>query len=202
MPRIAGVGMTPFGRHRTRTLASLAEEAARDALDDAGLSTADVDAVIVSNAVHGGIDGQPGIRGQLMFAAIDFGNVPIINVENACASASTAFHLAISYILSGSADVVLAVGAEKMVTDDKTASLAAFHGSGGGIAVDATLARLSDFAARTPAPDDEGDTADRSVFMDVYAAFARDHMARYGTTQRMLAAVSAKNHRHSVHNER
>jgi acetyl-CoA acyltransferase len=202
MPRIAGVGMTPFGRHRTRTLASLAEEAARDALDDAGLSTADVDAVIVGNAVQGAIDGQHGIRGQLMFAAIDFGNVPIINVENACASASTAFHLAISYILSGSADVVLAVGAEKMVTDDKTASLAAFHGSWDASAVDATLARLSDFAARTPAPDDEGDTADRSVFMDVYAAFARDHMARYGTTRRMLAAVSAKNHRHSVHNER
>src|SRR5712675_2561315 len=129
MPRIVGVGMTPFGRHRTRTLSSLAEEAARSALDDAGLSTTDVDAVIVGNSVQGAIDGQHGIRGQLMFAAMDFGNVPIINVENACASASTAFHLAISYIGSGSAEVVLAVGAEKMVTDDKAASLAAFHGS-------------------------------------------------------------------------
>jgi acetyl-CoA acyltransferase len=201
MPRIAGVGMTPFGRHLTRTLSSLAEEAARSALDDAGLSACDVDAVIVGNAVQGAIDGQHGIRGQLMLAAMDFGNVPIINVENACASASTAFHLAISYIGSGNADVVLAVGAEKMVTDDKNASLAAFHGSWDVASVDATLARLTDFGARTPVPGGAGGAGDHSVFMDVYAAFARDHMARYGTTRRMLAAVSAKNHRHSVHNE-
>jgi acetyl-CoA acetyltransferase len=36
--------------------------------------------------------------------------------------------------------------------------------------------------------------------MDVYAAFARFHMKRFGTTQRQLAAVAAKNHTHSVHN--
>ena len=47
-----------------------------------------------------------------------------------------------------------------------------------------------------------GTTSDKpySVFMDVYAAFSRHHMKRFGTTQRQLAAVSAKNHRHSVHN--
>ena len=41
-----------------------------------------------------------------------------------------------------------------------------------------------------------------SVFMDVYAAFCRHHMAKFGTTQRQMAAVSAKNHQHSVHNHR
>ena len=48
----------------------------------------------------------------------------------------------------------------------------------------------------------EGSTSDRpySVFMDVYAAFCRQHMRRYGTTQRQIAAVAAKNHGHSVHN--
>jgi acetyl-CoA acetyltransferase len=39
-----------------------------------------------------------------------------------------------------------------------------------------------------------------SVFMDVYAAICRNHMSRYGTTQRQIAAVAAKNHQHSVHN--
>jgi acetyl-CoA acetyltransferase len=39
-----------------------------------------------------------------------------------------------------------------------------------------------------------------SVFMDVYAAMCRYHMKRYGTTQRQIAAVAAKNHKHSVHN--
>ncbi len=48
----------------------------------------------------------------------------------------------------------------------------------------------------------EGSTSPKpySVFMDVYAAFARSHMRRWGTTQRQLAAVAAKNHAHSVHN--
>src|SRR5262249_38422786 len=47
-----------------------------------------------------------------------------------------------------------------------------------------------------------GTMSDRpySVFMDVYAAFCRSHMKRYGTTQRQIAAVAAKNHQHSVHN--
>ena len=39
-----------------------------------------------------------------------------------------------------------------------------------------------------------------SVFMDVYAALCRHHMKTYGTTQRQIAAVAAKNHQHSVHN--
>ena len=53
----------------------------------------------------------------------------------------------------------------------------------------------------TPPPDSET-TEPHSVFMDVYAAFCRHHMATFGTTQRQMAAVSAKNHGHSVHNPR
>jgi acetyl-CoA acetyltransferase len=50
----------------------------------------------------------------------------------------------------------------------------------------------------------DGTTADRpySVFMDVYAALGRQLMRKYGVTQRQIAAVAAKNHRHSVHNDR
>jgi acetyl-CoA acyltransferase len=197
---IAGVGMTAFGRHLDRSLGDLACEAARQALADSGLATGDVGAIVVGNAVQGAIEGQHGIRGQLMLGAMDFGSVPIINVENACASSSTALQVAISYVISEMADVVLTVGAEKMVTDDKAASMAAFHGSWDVSAVDATLEGLAALGAGTPIPEDELARADRSVFMDIYSAFARDHMARYGTTQRMLAAVSSKNHRHSVHN--
>jgi len=39
-----------------------------------------------------------------------------------------------------------------------------------------------------------------SVFMDIYASMGRLHMRQYGTTQRHFAAVSSKNHKHSVHN--
>ncbi|MBF5091420.1 thiolase family protein [Novosphingobium sp. NBM11] len=61
----------------------------------------------------------------------------------------------------------------------------------------ATLLALG--AGMEPPP---GTVSDKpySVFMDVYAAFCRQHMQRYGTTQRHIAAVAAKNHQHSVHN--
>ena len=47
-----------------------------------------------------------------------------------------------------------------------------------------------------------GSTSTRpySVFMDIYAAMGRMHMREYGTTQHQFAAVSSKNHAHSVHN--
>lgn len=200
MTFIAGVGMTPFGRHPERSLAELATEAVRAALADAHVETADIGAVVVGNAVQGAIEGQHGIRGQLMLRDLPLGRVPVINVENACASASTALHLAVTYVAAGAADVVLAVGAEKMVTPDKERALAAFHGSWDVAATEHTLAGLAAFGAATPLPDDAPEPVAHSVFMDVYAAFARDHMARHGTTREQFAAVAAKNHAHSVHN--
>lgn len=41
---------------------------------------------------------------------------------------------------------------------------------------------------------------DHSPFMDVYAYIAREHMKKYGSTQRQLAAIAAKNHWHSTMN--
>jgi acetyl-CoA acyltransferase len=199
MTFIAGVGMTPFGRHLDRSVADLAAEAVRAALADAEVEPADVGAVMVGNAVQGAIEGQHGIRGQLMLRDLPLGRVPVVNVENACASASTALHLAVTYVAAGAADVVLAVGAEKMVTPDKERALAAFHGSWDAADSDATLARLAAFGAATPAPNAE-EPLGHSVFMDVYAAFAREHMARHGSTREQFAAVAAKNHAHSVHN--
>jgi acetyl-CoA acetyltransferase len=46
----------------------------------------------------------------------------------------------------------------------------------------------------------EGQEQAHSVFMDVYASLAKQHMRRFGSTQRMFAVISAKNHVHSVHN--
>jgi len=196
---VVGVGMTPFGRHLDRSLADLASTAVRAALADAELDAAEVGAVMAGNAVQGAIEGQHGIRGQLMLRDLPLGRVPVVNVENACASASTALHLAVAYVAAGAADVVLALGAEKMVTPDKERALAAFHGSWDAAASERTLADLAAFAAATPAPDGEEPLA-HSVFMDVYAAFAREHMARHASTREQFAAVAAKNHAHSVHN--
>jgi acetyl-CoA acetyltransferase len=65
---------------------------------------------------------------------------------------------------------------------------------------DTTLRRLAAMGEALPTPAAAGPEGAHTVFMDVYAAFAKYHMARFGTTQRQLAAVSAKNHQNSVHN--
>jgi acetyl-CoA acyltransferase len=200
--RIVGVGMTPFGRFLNRPLSDLAAEAARQTLADAGASPSDVGAIVFANATQGAIDGQHGIRGQAALDACGFGNAPVINVENACASASTALNLAHILVGSGAYDCVLAIGAEKMVTPDPARSMAVFEGSWDLSRREATIAELIAMGRKARVPPEAETTDAHSVFMDVYAAFCRHHMAKFGTTQRQMAAVSAKNHQHSVENPR
>jgi acetyl-CoA acetyltransferase len=196
---ILGVGMTPFRRWPDRSVRDLAEAAVRDALADAGIGAAQVHAVAFANAVQGAMEGQFGIRGQIALRDMDFDAVPIVNVENACASASTALNVALMQVRAGAADIALAVGAEKMTHPDTALSMAAFEGSWERAERAAVIDRLVVLGQEMPVPPDVDESA-RTVFMDVYAAFTRYHMARFGTTQRQLAAVAAKNHGHSVHN--
>src|ERR1700722_18126667 len=126
---IVGVGMTPFGRFPAMSLAELASSAARDALLDAGLEARRAQAIVFANATQGALEGQHGIRGQAALDGSGFGNAPVYNVENACASASTALNLAHILVGSEAHDCVLAIGAEKMVMPDPAKSMAAFEGS-------------------------------------------------------------------------
>ncbi|MCA3451220.1 MAG: thiolase family protein [Rhodobacter sp.] len=197
---IIGVGMTRFGRHAL-TVRDLAQAAVTDALADAGVGAAQIGAVAFGNAVQGAMEGQFGIRGQIALRHMDFDAVPIINVENACASATTALNVAIGQVRAAVCDIALAVGAEKMTHSDSALSMAAFEGSWERADRDATIARLVALGRGmdTPAGLEE---APHTVFMDVYGAFAKFHMAQFGTTQRQLAVVAAKNHGHSAHNPR
>jgi acetyl-CoA acetyltransferase len=124
----------------------------------------------------------------------------VVNVENACASASSAFNLAVNFLRAGAGDVALAVGAEKMFSDDRERMFGAFDSGWDIYTADAIRQRLVKLGAGVDVP--PGTTSPRpySVFMDVYAAFARFHMRRFGTTQRQIAAVASKNHAHSVEN--
>lgn len=200
---IAGVGMTRFGRHPTLGVRDLAEQAVREALADAGAAERDIGAIAFANAVQDAIEGQYGIRGQIALRHMAFDAVPIFNVENACASATTALHLAIMNIRAGMTDIALAVGSEKMVHPEAGLSMQAFEGSWERGDREATIERLTALGAGMATPADElTRETPHSVFMDVYGAFAKFHMGRYGTTQRQLAVVASKNHRHSVHNPR
>jgi acetyl-CoA acyltransferase len=196
---VPGVGMTCFGRLPGETVRSLASAAALEAMEDAGCNPAAVDAIFFANAGQGAMEGQHSIRGELALKDIPFRPVPIVNTENACASASTAFYLAVAHVR---ADVALAVGAEKMSGPDKARSAAIFDGSWDVHDVERSTATLLALGQGIETPPEFLDTGPHSVFMDVYQGFTKFHMREFGTTIRQLATVSSKNHAHSVANTR
>jgi acetyl-CoA acetyltransferase len=194
---VAGVGMTRFGKHMDTGLKALGREALEAALADAGVDKQAVEAAWVGNAMAGLITGQECIRGQVVLRSAGLGAIPVVNVENACASASTAFQQATAMVSAGLYDVVLAVGVEKLYHPDKKRSFAAI-----GSAVDTEeLTKILEGlkqAAKQQGADkaSSGAGEKRSMFMDFYAAVARRHMQKYGTTARQFAAVAAKNSYH------
>jgi acetyl-CoA acetyltransferase len=197
---VVGVGMTPFGRLLDRSVYDMVDEAVGLALKDAGATTADVGSVYYSTMTNGMLQGQTGIPGPIAMRRIGIEGVPVFSVENACASGSSAFNLATLALRAGQCDIALAVGAEKMNVPDKAKMFAVFDGGWDVSTVEhnkETLLAMGEGIVPPP-----GTVSERpySVFMDVYAAIARNHMLRYGTTQRQIAAVAAKNHQHSVHN--
>jgi len=194
---IAGVDMTPFGKHLDRSLKSLANEAVKGALKDADLIESDIQAAWVGNVGAGVISGQVCVPGQVILRDIGIGGIPVINVENACASSSTAFQQACSMVTFGAYDVVLALGVEKLFCKDKHKTFSVFSG---GVDIEDTDRLLDETAQRLSALgmdlDKEGAGANRSLFIDIYVAWALDHMQKYGTTREQMAAVSAKNSLH------
>ena len=197
---IAGVGMTPFGKHLDTSVKQLTRAAVNDALADAGCDSRQLQGAFFGNSTQGHMEGQHMIRGQLALRAMGIDRIPVINVENACASASTAFHLAVNYVRAHAADIVLAVGAEKMFSPDKARTFSAFDGAWDVHDTENGKRRLLEMGHGIEPPEGSVSTKPYSVFMDIYASMGRMHMREFGTTQRQFAAVSAKNHGHSVHN--
>lgn len=187
---VAGAAMTRFGKHLDRSARELVEEAVAAALADAGLQPADIGACYVGNAVSGLMSGQESIRGQVVLRNTGLLGVPIVNVENACASSSTALHLGRQAIASGEQDHVLVLGYEKLYDQDRQKSFRAFNAS----------MDLDEMRSRFPAGGES-----RSVFMDLYASFsepASDGAAagRGQPDEEALGMVSVKNHHHGALN--
>jgi acetyl-CoA acyltransferase len=175
---VAGIGMTRFAKQPGRSLKDLTAEAVQAAMKDAAVAVEDVGACYFGNAVAGSMTGQEMLAGQFLLRPLGFGGLPVVNVENACASAATAFHLAWQAVATGGQEVVLAVGAEKMTHPDKARSFAAI---GGSVDVETAPADLP---------------AGRSFLMDLYAESALRYMERTGATRSDFAEVVVKNHRH------
>jgi acetyl-CoA acetyltransferase len=175
---VLGVSMTRFGKFLDRSLHDLAYEPIWNAILESKIDPHDIDIAFVGNAYAGLITGQESIRGQVMLREAGISRIPIINVENACASGSTAFYLAFRAVASGQAELALAVGAEKLFCDDTGKSLKA-------------LSTSSD-------QDIEGRMG--ILFAGIYAMRVRSHMERYGLTREQLAKVAVKNHDHGALN--
>jgi acetyl-CoA acyltransferase len=176
---IAGIGMTSFGKYLDRSVRTSAEEAVRNALADAGIGAERVDRVFFGNAAAGLITGQEMVRAQAALRHTGLLGKPMVSVENACATGSTAFHLAWHSVASGQSDVAMAVGAEKLSHPDKAVSFGAF---GGAVDKEDVL----------PAHIGSGSG---SVFMDIYAERTRRYMKVTGTTPADFAQITVKSRR-------
>jgi len=205
---ILGVGMIKFGKYLEKGVKDLTGETLQLVLKDCGLSIEDIEAAWFSNCSWGIYDFQHCIRGQVALSANGLDKIPIINVENACASASTALHSGWATIKAGIYDCVLAIGVEKLYDEDRKKVMQGFIA---GTDVEETTKLIEEFKkqqkekkekevkekGKKPEKEKPGG---HSVFMDFYAMGARWHMQQYGTTQRQLAAIAAKAHNNSTLN--
>jgi acetyl-CoA acetyltransferase len=167
---ILGVDMIKFGRFPDRTVPSLGAEAALLALDDAGLTIKDMEALYCGN-----LGQSSGMVGQRILQEIGQTGMPVVNCANACATGATAFREAWTSIKAGLYDVVLAVGVEQMGK-----GLLGGTGAGKGIPKEGLLG-----SGTMPA---------------VFAEAGMEHARKYGTTFEQFAKISVKNHHHSTMN--
>tara|TARA_B100001123_G_scaffold372035_1_gene435691 strand:- start:42985 stop:44127 length:1143 start_codon:yes stop_codon:yes gene_type:complete len=167
---ILGVDMIKFGRFPDRSVPNIGAEAALMALDDAGLTIEDMQALYCGN-----LGQASGMVGQRILQEIGQTGIPVVNCANACATGATAFREAWTSIKAGLYDVVLAVGVEQMGK-----GLLGGTGAGKGIPKEGLLG-----SGTMPA---------------VFAEAGMEHSRHYGTTFEQFAKISVKNHHHSTMN--
>ncbi|MCZ1010253.1 lipid-transfer protein [Streptomyces lydicus] len=181
---VVGVGMTKFEKPETREWQywDMAKEAGSKALADAGIGYEAVEQLPV------GFCYQASTAGQRAAYELGLTGIPVYNVNNNCATASTALMMARQFVEAGINDCVMALGFEKM----KRGALGG--GADGGDFQTSPVARHYGVMAAAHGFEMTPPTA------QIFGNAAREHMERHGTTAEQLAAVGAKNHRHSAHN--
>ncbi|KKK44269.1 MAG: Beta-ketoadipyl-CoA thiolase [Candidatus Lokiarchaeum sp. GC14_75] len=205
---VYSVGMTKFGKFLDKSIKSLTAEALKAIQNDDDFDLGNIEAAWFSNTGWGMTDFQHSIRGQVALTPNGVDKVSITNVENACASGSTAFNGAWTAIKAGVVDCTLAIGTEKVYQEDRAKMMGGFATYTDVEMTRAMMEQMKKAAEKKRAEqtkdqkdgEKKGKKGGHSVFMDFYAAGARGHMKKYGTTQRQLAAIAAKNHNNSTLN--
>jgi acetyl-CoA acyltransferase len=174
---IRGVGMTAFGRFPDRSMKDLAREAIEAALADAGLRKEDLRAAYCANSMAGIVTGQESIRGQVVLNTLGITGIPVVNVENACASGATAAHQGWLAVAAGLHDVVLVMGVEKLFHENREVSFRALAS-----ATDVELTAQS---------------KGQSSFLQESSKRLMRYMETSGGTLEHVAKVAAKSRRHA-----
>ena len=201
---ILGIGMTRFAKYPEKGVKQLAADGFEALMHDVPVDIKDIEAAWFSNSAWGMYSFQHTIRGQVALTPLGVQAVPIMNVENACAGASSAVHGAWMSIKAKLYDVVLAIGAEKVFLPGDREKM--FKGFMSGADVEFAEALIQSFKADAARKVQESGAemkekkGGHSAFMDIYGMGARLHMEQYGTTQRQLAVIAAKNHYHGSMN--
>ncbi|HEY8528075.1 MAG TPA: thiolase family protein [Paenibacillaceae bacterium] len=170
---VAGTGFHPFGKFPEKSLKQLSSVAIMEALREARIELRQIEAAFVGNAFAGLTTGQESVRGQVILRSVGLDGIPVINVENACASGSTALHQAWVSILAGLYETVLVLGAEKLFVGNTARSIRAI----------------------SSATDVETMGSRGLQFTALYAMSAKQYMKKYGTTIEDIALVAVKNSR-------
>jgi len=174
---IVGWAHTAFGRLEGETLESLIAQVAGEALADAAVAPRDVDEILLGH-FNAGFSAQDFTAALVLQASPELRFKRATRVENACATGSAAVHQGLKAIASGSARIVLVVGAEQMTTS-----------------APADIARnlLKASYVREEAEIDGG-------FAGIFGRIAELYFQKYGDQSDALAAIAAKNHRNGVAN--
>ena len=171
---ITGAYNTRFGKLEDETLYSLYEEAAKGAIEDAGIAVSDIDAVFVGNYSGGSFNNQEHLAPFGVNVLPELRHKPMYRTESACASGTSAIQMGMMALKSGMAKNVLVVGVEKMNSLDTRGTTEA-------------LAKASYW---------EKEGANRYTFPGLFAEYAKGYMKKYGYTreqvQEWMAEIASK----------
>jgi len=174
---IVGWAHTAFGKAEAPDVESLIAEVAGAALDHAGVTAEDVDAITVG--VYNNGFSRQGFEGALVaLGQPALGYTPSVHVENACATGSAAIHAALDFVECGRGRIALVVGAEKMTA----------------LPIPAVSDILLTACYRKEEAEVEGG------FAGIFGRITQNYFQRYGDRSAELARIAAKNHRNGVEN--
>ncbi|MEZ5171290.1 MAG: transporter [Acidimicrobiia bacterium] len=175
---VLGVGMHPWGKFPERSVTELCREAVVAALDDAGVSWRQIEAVAAASSRFSGGKGW-GLNGNDVVEDMGSTGIPVYNMSAGCAAGGNAFNVGHAMVAGGAHDMVLVVGGEKMPKGFIQTS---------GVEEETDPEFLRQRCVGMPGP-------------AFWALLCRQRMAEFGTTEKQLAEVAVKAHRIGTHNE-